>query len=327
MAVYSGAKSKLFIKNRATGNWFRMPFRSESINKTIESISSEALLGVRGKKTVAPGRESVEGSFEVEAFPEIMGPLLYWALGEITPHDSDGDTTNDSVLMYQLGKGSVTDAELPLLDIVVNHAGLIAGFEKVKINTLRFSASVGSIPSLSADVVGVANASLTEPTSYTNVGDDPFYFKEIRLYKASAGGAWDSLSFANTVKYTNLEFTINNNIDTEDYRFDGTGQRYSMPEGNLEITGSIDIILDSEVWADEYAKYLAFDDFALKVVLEKSSTKKIEIIFPRIKFTEFPHDIGGPDRIVVSASFEALLDQDDYAIIVIDHSTADPNNF
>ena len=323
MAVYSGSKSKLFIQHGS--NWFRMPFKSESINRTIEAITSEALLGTRGTKTVAPGRESVEGSFEVEAFPAITGPLLYWALGEAAAYDSNGDTTNDSILINQLGKGSISDAELPLLNILVNHSGLLAGFQEVKINSLRFSASVGSIPSLSADVVGKTTTNLTEPTTYKDIGDDPFYFKEISLFKANAGGSWDALSFSQTYKYTNLEFTINNNIDTEDYRFDGTGTRYSMPEGNLEITGSLDVILDSDVWSDEFQKFLAFEDFALKAVLDKSSVGKIEIIFPRIKFTEFPHDISGPDRITVSASFNALLDADGYAIIVIDHMHTDPS--
>lgn len=292
--AYTGAKSSVLLGIESSFNQeatlkYKLPFKSESINHKIEALKSEALLGNRGIKNVAPGKESVEGSIEMEAYPASTGVLFYLALGK-----SVLDTDHAKITPIS------NTEDLPSVTVQVDHSGQKIKYTGVKINSLKFSGAVGSIPSLSIDVLGV-DESIGAGTEGTIVdpGDEPYYFKELILYK-------DNLA-TSTDMYSSIELSINNNLDADDYRLDGTGKRKSIDEGNLEINGSVDIIFDASTITDEYSDYKAFNNAQLALKLEKSTGEKLTIYLPKIRFTEMTHDISGPDKIMLKANFQALI--------------------
>ncbi len=313
---YTGAKSSVFLGvessfNTAATLKYKLPFKSESINHKIEAVKSEALLGIRGTKTLAPGKEGAEGSIEVEAFPAITGLLFYLALGKAALQDPDGVAGSGDE--YTEITPVDLNSSLPSATILVDHSGEKFYYTGMKVNTLKFSGAVGAIPSLSVDFVGVKeNAGGLDTTSAQDPGDEPFYFKELKLYT-------DNFT-TSTDRYSSIELNINNNLDTEGYRLDGTGYRKTIDEGNLEITGSLDIIFDSTAVSTEYNKYLSFTDASLGIELAKTSGDKIQIYISRLKFSEVTHDISGPEKIVLKANFTALIPTSGDIIVVKDYA-------
>ena len=298
-SVLLGIESSLGQEAQAT---YKLPFTSESLNHTVEAIRSEALLGNRGIKSLAPGQIGAEGSLDVELYPETAGVLFYLALGKSV---LDVDHTKITPI-------ALTE-DLPSASIEVNHGGEAFKYLGMKINQLRFSGSVGAIPTVSADFVGIEeqSGSLTEGTIVTP-GDDPYYFKELKLYT-------DEFS-TTTDLYSSIELTINNNLTTDDYRLDGTGKRKTLEAAQLEITGTIDIILDSSVITNEYTKYKDFTEASIGIELAKDATNTLKIYIPRLLFSNMTHDIGGPDKVMLRAEFTALIPQSGEIIYVEDYT-------
>jgi len=319
--AYTGAKSRMIIGiESAFGSAgtlkYKIPFKSESINYKIEPIKSEALLGIRGTKALAPGKEGVEGSFELEVFPKIAGVLFYLALGKKEAVDPDGtaNSGDEYTKITPVGLGE----SLPSFTILVDHSGEKFYYLGCKINSLKFSGAVGSIPTLSVDIVGKEEVSGSLDESFVvDPGDEPFYFKELRLYTDEFVTATDL--------YSSIELNINNNLDTDDYRPDGSGKRKTIDEGQLEVTGSIDIIFDSSVISGEYSRFKNFEDGALGIKLEKSSGDKLLIYLPRVRFSEMTHDIGGPEKIMLKANLTALIPSSGSIAEVRDYVVKDAN--
>ncbi|OOC42191.1 phage tail tube protein [Thermosipho sp. 1074] len=301
--MYTGAKSSVLLGietsfgSEATAIW-KLPFKSESLNHKVEAVRSEALLGYRGIKSLAPGQIGAEGSIDVELYPDTAGVLFYLALGKSALVDPDA-TPSSGDEYTKITPIGLND-ELPSASIEVNHGGQSFKYLGMKINQLRFSGSVGAIPSVTADFVGKEelSGSLTQGT-LTVPGDDPYYFKELKLYTDQFTTATDL--------YSSIELTINNNLDTDDYRLDATGKRKSLDPGTLEITGSLDIIFDPSVISGEYTKFKNFTEAAIGIELAKDTTNKLTIYIPRLLFSNMTHDISGPDKIILRAEFTALI--------------------
>jgi hypothetical protein len=313
--MYTGAKSSVLLGiestfgSAATATW-KLPFKSESLNHKVEAVRSEALLGTRGIKSLAPGKLGAEGSLDVELYPETAGVLFYLALGKATLIDPNAASSGDEYT--QITPIGLSE-ELPSASIEVNHGGQSFKYLGMKINQLRFSGAVGAIPSVTADFIGKEeqSGSLTQG-SLTVPGDDPFYFKELKLYT-------DQFT-TTTDLYSSIELTINNNLDSDDYRLDGTGKRKSLEPGTLEITGSLDIIFDSSVVSGEYTKFKNFTEAAIGIELAKDATNKLTIYIPRLLFSNMTHDISGPDKIMFRAEFTALIPGAGDIIEVIDYT-------
>ena len=300
---YTGAKSSVLLgiesafATEATLK-YKLPFKSESLNHKIETVKSEALLGIRGTKSLAPTKEGAEGSLELEAYPTSSGLAFYLALGKASLQDPDG--TADSGDEYTKITPIDLNSDIPSATVQVDHSGQKMKYLGMKVNSLKFSGAVGSIPSISLDLVGkeeVIGAGTEE--TIVDVDDHPFFFKELTLYTDDFQTTTDL--------YSSVELNIANNLDADDYRLDGTGKRKTLEAGNLEITGSLDIIFDSSVVSGEYNKFKNFQDAALGIELEKESGEKLTIYLPKINFSEMTHDIGGAEKIMFKANFTALI--------------------
>ncbi len=310
MALYTGAKSSLKLGvETAFGSQatlkYKIPFTSESLNYTLETIKSEALLGLRGTKSIAPGKIGASGSVDLEMYPSSIGVLFFLALGKAIAN-------TDHTLIEPIG---VTE-DLPSATIEVDHAGVKFLFLGQKVNSLTMTANVDSIASLSVDFVG--KKAITVGGTYATqqmveIDDDPFFFKEILLYDD------EDLSIS-VDTMSELTLNISNNLNEDDYRLDGTGERVTIEPGQLEITGSMNIIFDANLLTGKYEDFVEFNDIAIGAKFEKASTGvKFTIVLPRVKLTNLTHDIDGPGTITVSADYEAVLNSAGKIIQVKDY--------
>lgn len=288
---------------------YKLPFTNESLNQKIEALKSEANLGLRAPKSLAPGKEGAAGGIEVELYPELSGLLFYLALGKATQIDPDAvaDSGDEYTKITAIGVGE----ELPSATIQVDHAGQKFDYLGMKLNQLQLNAAVGAIPKVSLDWLGKeeADASATAGT-LIEPGNEPFYFKEITVYT-------DQFT-TTTDKYSNIQLQINNKLDGDDYRLDGTGKRATVKAQGLEISGSVELMFDADTVAGEYAKFKAFTDAALALKFAKGS-QILKIFLPRIRFSEATHDISGAGKILLKANITALLDANGDVIIVEDY--------
>ena len=244
-------------------------------------------------------------------YPSSIGVLFYLALGKAIAN-------TDHTLIEPIG---VTE-DLPSATIEVDHAGEKFWFLGQKVNSLTMTANVDSIASLSVDFVGkkAITGEGTYATQMVEIDDDPYYFKEILLYdNEDLNIPVDTMS--------ELTLTIANNLNEDDYRLDGSGERKTIEPGQLEITGSMNIIFDANLLTGKYADFVGFNDIAIGAKFEKASEKKFTIVLPRVKLTNLTHDIDGPGTITVSADYEAVLNSEgkiievkDYTIVVTDGS-------
>ena len=311
MALYTGAKSSLKLGvETAFGSQatlkYKIPFTSESLNYTLETIKSEALLGLRGTKSIAPGKIGASGSVDLEMYPSSIGVLFFLALGKAIAND-------DHTLIEPIG---VTE-DLPSATIEVDHAGKKFLFLGQKVNSLTMTANVDSIASLSVDFVGkkaiTGGGTYATETEMVEIDDDPYYFKEILLYDdEDLNISVDTMS--------ELVLTIANNLNEDDYRLDGTGERKTIEPGQLEITGSMNIIFDENLLIGKYKDFVEFNDISIGAKFEKASGEKFTIVLPRVKLTNLTHDIDGPGTITVSADYEAILNSEDKIIEVKDYT-------
>jgi len=301
MSIGTGAKSAVTIGEETTFATeaevkYKVPFTSESLNHSVETNQSEALLGNRAVKSLAPGKEGAEGSIDLEAYPGIMGFLFYLALGKSVAYDSNSDSTDDSTKIIPIG---ITE-DLPSATIEVDHSGNKIKYTGMTVNSLSFSGAVGDIPTMSVDFTGKEEiiGAATVSSTLVEPGEDPYYFKELTLYNDEFTTVADL--------YSSIDIEINNNIDADDYRLDGTGKRKSVTANKLEVTGSVNIYFDSSVLTNEYSKYKNFEDAKIGIKLVKDTGEELQIFLPRIKFTEMPHDIGGADKISLNANFTSI---------------------
>jgi len=311
----TGAKSGIKLGIESTWGTpatlkYLLPFTSESLNYKVETSKSEAILNTRGTKAIAPGKEGVSGSIEVEAYPKISGLLFYLALGKASLKDPDEDANSGDE--YIEVKPIGISEELPSVTARVNHGGVkTLDYTGLRVNTLNFEGSVGAIPKISMDLVGLAESEnvATEGTVET-LDKEPFYFKELLLSK-------DGVTY-NVNNYSDIKFSISNNIDEDEYALDGTGKRRGLGAGALEITGNATLILDSSAFSGEYTKFKQWQTFELYIKLSKSG-KDLIVRLPMLQITEATHDVGGKDKITMNLKFEALEDETYGPIVVEDH--------
>ena len=309
MSIATGAKSGLKIGIESTFATeadlkYVMPVTSESLNHEVEPQKSEALLSKRGVSSIAPGSEGAGGSADFEAYPNSAGLLFYLALGKA--EEESGDTKITPIGINE---------DLPSSTIEVNHSGSKTKYRGMVVDSLTFNGAVGTIPNFSVNFVGKEEiiGGGTDAGTLVQAGNDPYYFKELKVYKDDFSTLADD--------YSSIELTINNNLDTDDRRLDGTGKRKTVAAQGLEITGNVEIIFSATALAGEYAKYKNFDDAEISFILEKGDDE-IKVHIPRLKFTEMPHDIGGADKITLNASFEAILPASGNIIEVIDETNS-----
>lgn len=315
MGLATGAKSKLLLGvETAWGSpaelKHQIPFTSESLNYIVEALRSGAILNTRGTKAVAPGQEGVAGSIEAELFPETTGVLFYLALGKATAEDPD-ETPSSGDEYTKIVPAGINE-DLPSATVRVNHGGVkTLDYTGLRINQLSFEGAVGSIPKITADLIGKTEGEDLATENIQNApGDEPFFFKELTLSK-------DGNNF-NVATYSDIRFSINNNLSEDDYVLDGTGQRIDVAAGELQLTGSATLLFNADVMSDEYAKFKSWTTFSLWIKLEKG-TSKFVIYLPKVQITELTHDIGGKEKISVGINFEALEDASDGVIVVEDY--------
>ena len=132
-------------------------------------------------------------------------------------------------------------------------------------------------------------------------------------YSASAvGGAFTG--FVATIKEngvalgecTEIELNLENNLDGNVFVVDGTGQRYSMPEGLVKISGTIKALFSNMTL---YNRAINNTETSIQITLTQgtgagsANNEKIDIWLDEVLFEPNAPVISGPGGILVEMPF------------------------
>jgi len=132
----------------------------------------------------------------------------------------------------------------------------------------------------------------------TDLGFTPFDGFEASITK-------DTVALAGV---TEIEFTLENNLDGDHYVIDGTGERDSLPAGAARVTGTMRAIFDSITL---YNIAINNTECSLAIALTKgngngtSGNEKLTFYFDEVILRPQAPVVGGPVGILVELPFEA----------------------
>jgi hypothetical protein len=296
-----------------------LPFVSESLRSNRNLISSKTIRSSRNPVAPVRGNVDVSGDVTFELAPQ-YGKLLHHAFGSYTA--VSGETVGLTVGTYRhtfkigtLPVGLIIEKQFTDLDTAkyIQYSGC-------KINTLKVAVKSEGLIECSISIIGAKEtlADSSFDASPVDLGHDPFDGFEAVL---TEGGT--TLGIA-----TDIDFTLENNLDGSSYVIDGTGQRYSLPAGTAKVTGNVKILFENTTM---YQKALDNTETALTIALTHgtgvgtSGNEKITFTIPELKFQPNAPVVSGPQGVLLETPFEAYYDDSTEATTiqaVLDSATA-----
>lgn len=136
-------------------------------------------------------------------------------------------------------------------------------------------------------------------TSYTDNGHSPFD-------GFSIGTLQEGGSDVAVVK--DVEITLDNDLDGDNYVIGGGGIRRSLPEGIVKVSGTINALFEDLTM---FNKALRFTETSLKIIWKHGTgagtagNESLELLIPEMKFSRETPVIEGPKGILYRGPFEA----------------------
>jgi hypothetical protein len=306
MAQQSGANAVILI---ATETVFKtspgsptgahiLPFVSESVRLNRNLVSSNTIRSDRNPQAPARGNMDVSGDINFELSPQY---------GLLFKHIFGGYAVVAASPCYQ---HTYKIAALPVgLTMEKQFTDLASAkyflYNGCKINGFRMSGATEGMINSSVSVVGAkeTGGAATFESSPTDNGHTPFDGFEGSI---SQGGAP-----LGTV--TAYEIALENGLDANTYVVDGTGERYSIPDGRAKVTGKITVLFDSTTL---YDLAVAHTETSLAIALSKGTgdgttgNELMTFSMDELIFRPQAPVIQGPTGLLVELPFEAYYNND-----------------
>ena len=290
----------VFKTSPASGTSRIFPYVRESLRMNRNLISSNTIRSSRNPQMPVRGNRDVAGNIEFELAPQ-YGLLLKHIFGATV-------TTGAApyVHTYKVGDlpaGMTIEKYFPDLAVPTWFR-----YNGCKVNSFKVAIKSEGMITASVDIIGAKETVATGfggtfDANPTDRGHTPFDGFECTLLE---GGT--SLGIG-----TEVNFSIDNGLDSSNYVIDGTGERYSMPEGFAKVTGNVKCLFDSVAM---YNKAVAHSETSLVVTLAKGTgagtigNEKMIFYFDEMVFKPAAPVVEGPTGLFVSLDFEAYYGDD-----------------
>lgn len=309
-----------FNENPAKHKPVVMYLVNESVRMNRNLVTSNTLRSTRQPLKPVRGNEEVSGDISFELNPQ-CGRLLKHAFGVYSTPWSGGA----GVYYHQFKIG-----DLPSMCIEKGFKDLTTDkfiqYTGCKVNSFRVTAKTEGLIDCSVSIMGareIVSSTAVLDDSPTDLGCTPF------------DGFGGSVYINNTevAVVTDMDFTLENNLDGNTYVMNGTGTRYSLPEGTAKITGTVRCLFTDDAFA-YYEAAKSHTEKALKLVFTNGNgtgtagNEKMTFFFDEVLFRPQSPVIQGPTGLLIELPFEAYYenfdDSDDSAFMVqLICSTAD----
>jgi len=307
MTQARGSNSKLLIGTEATfktvanSNPHVLPFVSESLRLSRNLIDSKTIRANRNPLNPARGNKDVTGDITVELTP-YMTKMFYHTLGTFTTYGSG--PYSHTFVISTLPPGLTIEKQFP--DLSTPEYFTYAG---CKVNSMKMSFAPEGFIETVFSIIGSAQtvttaAKLTGALDYSDdsVGQQFDGFEAV----IKEGGATLGI-------VTKLDLTIENNLDNSVYVIDGTGERYSLPEGLVKVSGTLTALFED---VSLYNKAISNTESSLQITLTHGSgtgaayDEKVDIFIDELLYQPQDPVISGPSGVLVELPFIGYYNND-----------------
>lgn len=276
-----------------------LPFKSASIGLNREQIQSQTIRNSRNPNMPVRGKSDVAGDISFELAPQ-YGRLLKHVFGSYAVTGASAPYTH-TFKVGDLPVGMVL--EKAFTDLATDK---FFKYNGLKVSSFNCSCQPSGIIEASVNLMGAKETIGTSAydATATDLGHTPFDGFEGSVYQ---GGSSSGI-------VTGFDFSIDNDLDGEVHVIDGTGQRYSLPEGIAKVTGKITTLFESDTL---YALAIADTETSLALHFTKGAgtgasagNEKMSFYFDEVKLRPSAIGIPGPKGLLVNLDFVAYYDND-----------------
>lgn len=298
----TGSYTKIIYDNETTFSYVRasvdahvLPFVSESLRMTRNLVESASIRGNRNPRSPVQGNREVGGDITVELDP-YMGKLLYNALGTFTTAGSS--PYSHTFTVSELPPGLTIEKQFLNLDTPEYFV-----FQGCRVNSMRMSFKPEGFIETVFNFMGATN---TE--SVSSLDSTPTDYTASAVGDAFTG--FDATIKENSVALgtvTELELTVENNLDGSLYVIDGTGKRYNIPSGLVRASGTLRALFTDMTL---YNRAVNNTETSLEITLKKgtgdgsANNEQIKITLDEVLLTPQAPVINGPQGILVEFPFQ-----------------------
>lgn len=289
--------TELTFKTTPTPDAHVLPFVSETLKMSRNLIDSKTLRGSRNPRQPATGNQEVTGDITVELDP-YMGKMFYNLMGTFSTRGASPYSHTFTVNDLPAG----ISLEKQFLNLDTPQYFLYKG---CKVNSCKFSfkpegyiETVFSFmgASLTVTAASIQSSTVTDYTSTTTAYGGGFTGFEATIKE---GGSTLGI-------VTQLDLNIENNLDGSVYVIDGTGTRYSLPEGLVKVSGTATCLFDT---ITQFNKALGNVSSSLQVTLKhgtgagSANNEMIDFWIDELVFEPASPVISGPGGILIDLPF------------------------
>lgn len=298
MARAVGAKSQVIIDEEITykddpgaPDAREVVFLTTSLKAEQSLIQDESIRGNRNRVAPVQGNLNVTGAIVVNLSETSHALLLKHTFGSVSTTGSEDPWTH-----------TLSHGDLPVGLVIEKGFTDISEFHKFngcRVSSLDVAATPEGFVTATFNIMGATEA--RSATSYD--ATKTTYLHE--AFTSFQGTLSESGSPIATV--TNFNFSISNELDEDGYAIDGSEERRDLPEGDVVVTGSIEMFFEDDVLL---AKARAGTETSLEIVLDKgvSPARKVTFTIPELKLGRSGPEISGPKGIKVTFDFTAYYD-------------------
>jgi len=275
------------------------PFISETLTEKIEEIMAESISARYEEPDSYRGMQSIEGDIVMEVHPQLVGHLLKAWSGQASLDGYQGSCYEHRFLPVQ-AEFTAEKAALPPLTVeLYRDTGSAYQYYDCMVNGLNFEISQGALYKVTASMIG-ANFEWVNKT--------------VPSYEVGSFFTWDltSVQFSNTAVdgVSAMTIALNNNLAGKAY-LDGT-RRFSriLRDGHRTIEVGGTVLLEGD---DEVRNFLAGTEQPVNIAITDPTTimeghNQLVFDIPRMRYVEYPANIGGVGLIEVSFSGKGKYD-------------------
>lgn len=281
-----------FKSSPTTPDAWLLPFVSETLRLNRNIVESKVIRNTRNPSTPVRGVKEVSGDITLELEPG-LGRIFKHLLGTVTT--TGGNPYTHVFKVGDLPVGLTIEKQFTDLDTPQYFK-----YTGCKINSGKITLKPEGMIDF---VIGIMGATETISTSSvdssaTDNGWTPFDGFEAVI---TEGGS--TLAIA-----TEVDLSIENNLDGSIYVLDGTGTRYSLPEGMVKVSGTLKALFTDLTL---YNKALGHTESALVITFTKgsgtgaASNEKLTITVPELIYQPQAPVVSGPSGVFVELPFVA----------------------
>lgn len=267
-----------------------IPVLSESIQNTIEHLTSETLRARLAESPIYQGKEAIAGDIVMEANPIMIGHIFKGVFGQ-SSSSTTGAMSGTAYTHEFIPRQSDFDiyAAVPPYTIeAYRGVGSSWQFTDTVFNTINLELTAGAVAKLT---VGV----LAKTTSLMAKGTPTF--------STATPLTWDATSIsiagAASINFESLTISVENQLEAK-YLLDGTRRCAKFKRTGPQLVRVIGTLLFED--QTEYAAFLAQTEQRLLVNLDDTSITSLNnllIDVPLMRYEAFPVGLGGPGELTV----------------------------